>query len=372
MKRDAFWATLPCYFFALSIFLISCNKDNEGGGDNKAFDRKAMLRAYTEQLIKPAFADLKTQTEALDAAITALSNNATAQNLSIVQSAWTNAFSSWQHANAFNFGPAGEEGLKKGLSEEIATFPASTSKIERRISQGQWNLNDFDRDARGFLAIEYLIFGEDQSKVLASLSSSSQRRAFLAALSADLRKRVTEVHNGWEGSYSEQFVQNSGTDVGSSTVIMYNEFLRSYELLKNFKLSLPLGKRIGQTKAEPQLVEALYSGQSLNMLRLHFTAIDGIWRGKTKAGQDFPGLRSYLQSVVGGAELIASTEAQLSNVQKALAAIPNSPSLSKQITDNKAPLESLNTELQKLTRFFKSDLSSLLGLTITFSSGDGD
>jgi uncharacterized protein len=372
MNRCTFWAACSLCFLALSVLLASCDNDNNAGGDDKSFDRKALLRAYADQLIKPAFQDLKTQTEALDAAIIALNSNVNAQNLSAAQSAWTNALSSWQYTNAYNFGPAGEEGLKKGLSEEIATFPASTSKIESRISQGQWNLNDFDRDARGFLAIEYLIFGEDQNKALSSLSTSNQRRAFLAALSADLRKRVTEAHNAWNGSYTEQFVQNSGTDVGSSTVILYNEFLRSYELLKNFKLSLPLGKRIGQTKAEPQLVEALYSGQSLNMLRLHFAAIEGIWRGKTKAGQDFPGLRSYLQSAVGGPELIASTEAQLSNVQKALAAIPNSPSLSKQITDNKAPLENLNTELQKLTRFFKSDLSSLLGLTITFSSGDGD
>jgi hypothetical protein len=39
-----------------------------------------------------------------------------------------------------------------------------------------------------------------------------------------------------------------------------------------------------------------------------------------------------------------------------------------------APTAATNfhTELQKHTRFFKSDMSSLLGLAITFSSGDGD
>jgi hypothetical protein len=29
-------------------------------------------------------------------------------------------------------------------------------------------------------------------------------------------------------------------------------------------------------------------------------------------------------------------------------------------------------ELQRLTRFLKSELSSLLGISITYSSGDGD
>ncbi len=372
MKRYLLWAGLLISFLALSTLLLSCDGDDNSGGDDKVFDRKAMLRAYADQLIKPAFQGLKTQTEVLDAAIIALTSNANLQNLSAAQTAWSATMTAWQYASAYNFGPAGEEGLKKGLGEEIATFPVNVIKIESRVDKGQWNLNDFDRDARGFLAIEYLIFGEDQSKILSDLNNSSQRRAFLAALSADLRKRVADVHTAWNGSYAEQFVQNSGTDVGSSTVMLYNDFLRSYELLKNFKLGLPLGKRIGQTKAEPQLVEALYSGQSLNMLRLHFSALENIWRGKTKAGQDFPGLRAYLQTAVGGPVLIASTEAQLINVQKALVAVPNAPSLSKQISDNKAALENLHTELQKLTRFFKSDLSSLLGLTITFSSGDGD
>jgi hypothetical protein len=42
------------------------------------------------------------------------------------------------------------------------------------------------------------------------------------------------------------------------------------------------------------------------------------------------------------------------------------------ITTNPQPAIDLHTELQRHTRFFKSDLSSLLGLTITYSSGDGD
>jgi len=39
---------------------------------------------------------------------------------------------------------------------------------------------------------------------------------------------------------------------------------------------------------------------------------------------------------------------------------------------NDLNIEALYHELQIHTRYFKSDMSSLLGITITYSSGDGD
>jgi uncharacterized protein len=42
------------------------------------------------------------------------------------------------------------------------------------------------------------------------------------------------------------------------------------------------------------------------------------------------------------------------------------------VAQNHPTVDALHTELQKHTRFFKSDMSSLLGIAITFSSGDGD
>ncbi len=178
--------------------------------------------------------------------------------------------------------------------------------------------------------------------------------------------------NAWNGAYYTEFIGNKGTDAGSSTSQCYNEFVRSFESAKNFKLGLPLGKRPGQIQAEPQLVEAYYSGKSLECLRLHLTAIENIWYGRSKSGQDGVGFREYLEKVEGGPALIISTETQLAALRTALAAVSDTPALSVQITNANPQLETLYTEFQKMTRYFKSDLSSLLGIAITFSSGDGD
>lgn len=355
-----------------ALVLTSCDPNKNGPTDT--FDRGAMLQNFADQLIRPAYNDLQSKTLALQAAVLAFNTTPTVENLNNLQSAWQDAYYQWQFANAYNFGPAGEEGLQKGLIEEIGTFPTSTVKLEANLSSGAWNVADFNRDARGFPAIEYLIFGSAVSKeaIVDTFLVAPFHKSYLSALSENLVDRINAVVNAWNGAYYSEFINNKGTDVGSSTSQIYNEFVRSFESAKNFKLGLPLGKRPGQTQSEPQLVEAVYSGKSLECLRLHLSAVENIWYGRSKSGQDGIGFREYLEKVEGGPALIVSTETQLAALRTALAAVADAPVLSEQITANHPALENLYTEFQKMTRYFKSDLSSLLGIAITFSSGDGD
>lgn len=358
------WAVLA------AIGLVACNDDGNNSNSD-GFDRAAMLDHYAKNSIIPAYNTLAEKTLALQGAANSFRESSTEAKLQILRIAWKEAALSWQNASHFNFGPAGEEGLRKGLVEEIGTFPVAVSKIESSVGTGQWNTSDFNRDARGLLAIEYLLYGENKNntQIIATFASNPKRGEFLLALTEDVHKRVSAVQNAWP-AYQVEFVKNAGTDVGSSTSMLYNDFVRSYEALKNFKVGVPLGKRAGQTKTEPQLAEAYYSGNSLELLRVHFNAVENLWYGR--ATVNGPGFKTYLESTVGGKELVASTEAQLKAVKQALAAVPSTPSMAEQIKTSPATLGTLHTELQKLTRFFKSDMSSLLGIAITFSSGDGD
>lgn len=340
-------------YWILLIGLLACNKDKN---IENTFDRKGLLQEVATQLIKPSFSTLKIKVDSLAWGADIFTQNPNPTNLAQIQRIWENTYNAYQYACAYNFGAAGEEGLRKGLVEEIATFPINTTKIETAITNNNTNFNDFNRDARGFLAVEYLIFDGAQDFQV------QNRKNYLIGLVNHIKARVGEVVTSWEGTYLQTFIDNDGTSAGSSTSVLYNEFVKSFEGLKNFKVALPLGKRAGQTQTEPTRVEAYYSGKSLKMLKTHLQALEGIWR------KFIP----YLQSVEGGNALIASTESQLTAVKNTLQAIPETPAFSTQIQNSPTSLDSLFTELQKLTRYFKSDMSSILGIAITYSSGDGD
>ena len=366
---------LPLHFVLafLGIAVLHSCTENDDAGETGPFDRKAMLANFADELIIPAYADLQGKTEALLVSCEAFQAAPSAESLSIAQVTWVEAYGSWQYANAYNFGPAAESGLQKGLNEEIGTFPVSESKIDIALSTGVYNLNDFNRDARGLLAVEYLLFApaENETSALAKFNNPVAGQLLVDAAN-NVHTRVQAVLTEWQAGYRDSFVNNNGTDVGSSTSKFYNEFVRSFEGLKNFKVGLPLGLRPGQTEAAPHLVEAYYSGQSKGMLALHMAAIEDIWFGRNKKGVDGLGFEDYLQTVVGGPALIEATKAQLEVVNNTLSALPTTPSFSQQVATQPELPTAVHTELQRQTRFFKSDMSSLLGLAITFSSGDGD
>lgn len=352
----------------------ACEQKTNCCDNNSDFNRKALLQHFSDNIIRPAFSALQLSTNVLHDQANAFVANPTLPALAALQERWETTALRFQFANAYNFGPAGEEGLRKGLIEEIGTFPVSETKINGLLAAGQWNLNDFNRDARGFYAIEFLIFSPvgDPAAIVQAFQTNPAKAAYLAALTKDLKDRADAVVTAWSGSFAGTFVQNDGTDAGSSVAVLYNEFVRSYEAAKNFKVGLPMGKRAGQTQSEPQLVEAWYSGKSLPLLKAHLNAIENIWYGRTDSGQEGPGFKSYLDTVEGGKALIVSTESQLAALKTALGAVASAPALSDQIIQKEPKLEALYEEMQKMVRFFKSDLSSLLGIAITYSSGDGD
>lgn len=347
--------------FFSSLFLCWSCQDNGEDNAQSDFDRQAMLTAYADNFILPAYGGLAQEAENLLEKTQTLQSTPSSQALSDAQNAWRSLALQWQKANLYNFGPA--SGQFGTLLEEIGTFPLSEEKTESYIAQENTSFQNFDRDTRGLYGVEYLLFAGDEP--LTDLQADNKRMNYLVACAEDLHEKVQEVNNAWN-SYREEFVSNDGTQIGSSTSLFYNKFVKSFEALKNFKLGLPLGLRAGQTQAEPQLVEAYYSGHSSVLIKAHFTNIQQVWEGSDNAG-----FKAYLQST-GNNELVSQTEIQMQLAAQSINAIPNSPAFSEQVTQNKATVETAFTELQKLTRFLKSEMSSVLGISITYNSGDGD
>ncbi|MFN0049341.1 MAG: imelysin family protein [Cytophagales bacterium] len=329
-----------------------------------------MLAFYADSLIIPTFESLQIDVNNLNTSIEAFALSQTSENLIAIQQKYKASALSWQKASPFDFTYSEDEnGIL--LSDNVNIFPTSVSKIETAIEAGNNTFTFSNRDARGFQALDYLLFRlDDNNTVLLGSFSDAKRMAYLKAVSVELKKNIDKATTNWKQNRAN-FIQNDGTAVGSSTSELYNSFLSNFEELKNFKLRLPLGKNAGQTQTEIAQLECYYSGYSLEMLKANMNAAENTWYGRKQNSISFKGFHTYLSNISGGESLVNQTIAQLKAMNTNMNNIP-SGRLSSTITSNFTMVEQAYNEISKLTRYWKSDMSSLLGIAITYSSGDGD
>jgi predicted lipoprotein len=360
-------------FAVLAAIAASCSGNGpEGPADG--FDRGAMLASMADGYIVPQYNEGVRAAQSLEAAVVALTTTPTENHVLEARRAWIQCAEQWQRIVMFDFGPA--EGTFGDLVQIIGTFPSNTQRIETLIAAGDTSTTSFERDVRGVNALDYLLFASTEADIVSRLTAvkPSNYGAYMRSVARHVVTELVRVRDAWSSSYSATFKSNVGTDAGSSTSSILNNIAMSFEVVKNDKVGLPGGFRAGQKRPEPERVEARYSGQSLRLAREHVEAIRMFWEGQvpsTSGASTFQSVRHYLSNVVGGPRLIDETRAQFAAVMAAFDTCGDTP-IHVLASSSDARLATLHTELQKLTRYLKSELSSLLGIAITYSSGDGD
>ncbi|MEM9327217.1 MAG: imelysin family protein [Bacteroidota bacterium] len=349
-----------------ALVTLSCGDDDSEPAD-AGFDRSELLESLATNLIIPNFETLQSSVATLSSATSAFVEQADEANLTALRSAWVQAVKDYQHCSAFGFGPGN---LTLGaFSTVLGVFPVDEAQVEANILDDDFNLSAaFDRDIRGFYAVEYLIYRENLTDAMVVATFDDDRKDYLLLIMGELATTFDNIVAEWNTTYLQEFVSEDGTAAGSPISLLYNEWVKDYEILKNFKLELPGGLTAGEP-VNPALVEAYYSGISRDLIVEHFENSKNVWLGRSRSGSDLTGFRSYLETVVGGPELIESTLTAIDGIDAGIVALPMG-----RLSDNiEAPeIGALRDELQNNTANFKSSMSSLLGISITFNSGDGD
>ena len=145
--------------------------------------------------------------------------------------------------------------------------------------------------------------------------------------------------------------------------------------VRRWKVGLPLCVFNGFTQQElPHLVECYFSGKSLQNLNRSVNSINKFLIGAGYSSSDNGlGLDDYMNFV--NAE---SSSDQLSNVidnqfTNILEKVNNLPgTLENDIINNKPMVQETYQELQKLVPLIKVDMTSALGVLITYQDNDGD
>lgn len=353
----------------LATFVGACNSTSS---DNKSnFDRAAMLENYANNIILPAFEDMQTAGDDLQSAAQEFESEPTTQQLENLQAALKNARLAWQDVSPFQFGPAESILLRASLN----TYPVDTDKIQENVSSGDYSFGTIDsRDATGLPSLGYLLHGvgDTQEEIIAMYTTDSDaenRMTYLLDNINFIKEQVDTATEDWQssgGDYIGMFLSedNAGTDVGSSLGMLVNSYTKHYEtFLRDGKIGIPAGVRSAGTP-RPTTVEAYYGGYSAELARANLQQVERIF-----TGADSRGLDDNLEAL-GAKDLSDEIQTQIDEAQTALEEL-NDP-LSQQIEENNDPVLTAHNKLQGLVSLLKADMTSILGITITYQDNDGD
>lgn len=360
--------------YCLLLLVLFCTCEDTAS-EKVDFDREAMLVNMADGLIMPAYADFQARVGAMHEAMQAFTDAPAPGSLQQLKSRFTDAWKIWQYVGYFEFGPAMEANLRNNLN----VFPADTVQIAQNISAGSYDLKTASNtDAKGFPALDYLLYGvgsteQDVIDFYTDSQAGNARIQYLKDLSTEINTLATQVLEGWE-NYRATFTSSLGTEVGSSTGLLVNELNFHYDQrIKNGKIGIPAGKKsLGITL--PEKVEAYYSGISLELAIAGLQAFKAIFTGTTYENQqNNAGLEEYLDALDAQYDGDPLPAAIINQVDLGIEATQNvPPPLSEAIDTHTEEVDKAYLEIQRLVALIKVDMTSALGVLITFQDNDGD
>lgn len=348
----------------IAAFLLvsssSCNKKIDDP-EEATFKKGDMLNHIGTQIILPGFENLQAEIVTLQSNWESLIQNQDVSHLTVVQEQWKTTVLAFQKVKMFEFGPSAQVGLRSSLG----TFPTDTVKIETNIQNGGYNLSTAANiDASGLPALEYLFFS---SHALGDIQNSDVQ-SYVQAILSKISTEVNYVLGQWQGGYLTTFKESTGTESTSAFSLLINEFNKEYELAKNAKLGIPLGKQ-SLGIAQYAYIESPFAKFSNRILEENIKGVADIFHGKGANGIENLGLDDYLLALEKQS-LVTEINAELTTIQASIKSL--NADLKLEIENNAAGLNTLYTNMQNLVVHFKTDMTSAFGVLITYQDNDGD
>jgi predicted lipoprotein len=346
-----------------------------GNASADSFTRPAMLEAMARNCILRGLNDLATGAEKLSSATEELQKNPGPESLKTAQKAWVELHLIHKRNQMLFHGPVKDRVFWTSLFFRQA-YPNAVENVIRSAKPIDADFIEvLGSSARGFYVIEYLLFDLPQgngiigSETKASPRLSAQlilesptverRRMYIRELARDLQKRL---HGAAAEAQSSDFAKKFSDGGQDSINLLVNQVTDGVE----GGMLLPLNMALEQLTAETLRYDALEGVASSTSLSSLLAMLDGLHR--YHLGGDGLGIDDYVKHV--NQELAARLEAQFKSTESAVAAIKLP--LEKALVDDRTSVESAVEELKKLELMYKVDVVAALGVTIIFSSNDGD
>jgi predicted lipoprotein len=371
---------LKVCLLALGVFGCSSN-GSDPDPINNAKDRELILTHWADNIIIPSYDNFKVK---LDLMLAKGNTFATARdNASLLEfrSAWVDAYAEWQKAELFEFGPADKYTLRNFYN----IYPADVGGITANISDPAANLELPSAYPRqGFPALDYLLngVGNNDAAILDYYTTgpdASKRADYIKKIITRMNILLTNVITEWNGAYRSTFISKTGLDIGSSMGLVVNAYVLYFErYVRSGKFGIPSGAAIASSGVpNPDKLEAFYKKDiSLTLAKNANNAVMDFFNGvAVETGAEGPSFKSYLDALEAkdsstGTLLSSIINEQFDVINAKLDLL--SPNLYEEILTNNQAMIDVYTEMQKMVRMLKVDMTSALSVTITYTDNDGD
>ncbi len=365
--------------FAVILGVFSCTKKVETDPQEES-NRAEVIASLGTNLILQSIQNFDTESQKLNTlAATIPTDKLEKANLEELQQSWLKLAATWKQVSLFSMGPIEDDFLESGIYYNTV----NTNGIESHIAQGTTIDATFIASLgaayKGIPAIEYLLFG-NKTTTDALLekykgATATQRIKYLKALCADMKTKSANLNTKWSstgGNYVKTFTEASGRDINSSLGKLSNKMINLVYTIKDERIGAPKGTRNNGTP-QPALVDAVYSDQSLALLKAEIKSVQSAFTGDIAGTGSGLGVDDILNNVGAQSEMVLlSTKInnQFASVYSKIDLI-NIP-LSRAVTEQPQLVTDVYNEVKKLQVLLEVDMINNLGVLLTFSDNDGD
>jgi predicted lipoprotein len=319
--------------------------------------KEAALRTVLQQAIVPAYQDLAAKCHDLTEALASIDQASATGNLEPAQKAWVAALLAARRVQWFQSGPiADREYLSsfyysKVLPQRMDAVLNSSRAIDESF------VAEFGPNAKGLFALEYLLFQKDPKKA----EPVPRRIQYALLLARDLEKKAGQVAQDWGAAGDQGTAAKFLAGGQQSLSLVVNHLAQSLEQTGeriNFVLVLPqpIARQLDR-------IEDSRSATTQQSVLALLQAASTVYHGTNGAG-----LEEYLRHL--NASLAARLNAQFESALSGVQAIGGP--LEQAAVDKRPLLQAAYEKTHALEILFKVDVASALGVTLTFSSNDGD
>ncbi|MEX6625602.1 imelysin family protein [Tenacibaculum salmonis] len=342
-----------------SLLFLSCNSDSE---TVSSFDIQKLRTDIITNIETPITTSFIESIDDLNNSIQIFTTNPNENNLLVAKNTWKTAAKNYSLIQVLNIGEIKTSYIQTSFFSWVANAKGIEEYLLSNKEISEIAINSISTNLRGLASIEHLLFDKNTTETIEGFTDI-RRKEYLNILGLNLVSKATIYNSKWN-TFRTKFIENNSTGINGSINQVINQMYALLEDVKSYKIGQPAG--IEKTSVpDITLLQAQKSDYSLVLIQNNIESIKNIYFGNEN------GIDDFVSSITKNETLNNKIKIQFETIENTISAFGNN-SLKEAIINDKANVKKLYNEVKQLLVLIKTDVASVLSVTITFTDNDGD